>query len=290
MPFSFFKKKTDGEWAQKKPPLAPKNRSSFIGPSGLFASPSSEMRRSFIGSVRSQRSPAVPDSPLRKEELHPSRQVPQSIPEEPSPAPRRRGHRPTTHMNKEIAFCANLLRQFYSLQLEVWGMSENVEGDKSARNKKKIEAKAVYNEIKGQVHNWQNMDYDWTDEQWRCIQDIDASLNERAIGRPPPQIPITRASTTATARAPERNVYTPSISPSQINLVPSGPPILVTDPQGLVPPGDFRADILEVDGLGRGELGERSVQEMGERSVREIGGTSVLGSRSGSVRQSFRYM
>ncbi len=79
--------------------------------------------------------------------------------------------RPAKHMNKEIAACTDLLRQFYTIETRLFSMRDKMDADE-AHEKLRLEADSLRDEIKRRVERWRTMDVDWSDEEWAYIESI----------------------------------------------------------------------------------------------------------------------
>jgi hypothetical protein len=82
-------------------------------------------------------------------------------------------------MGKEVAACAELLRKMYALELETWGMSQDV-GDASLAAAKRMEANILSDEIHHRVHRWRRLHVAWTAEERQYIDDICTAVDRRA--------------------------------------------------------------------------------------------------------------
>jgi hypothetical protein len=155
--------------------------------------------KSFLGSLNKTRDDPVPelyvkklnDSTKQKEDnsfsfhgliperaktiLRPTTKPASSIHAKKTESPERslpsRPLRPAKHMNKEIAACTDLLRQFYTLETRIFSMRDKVDAEQT-REMLRLEQDLLRDEIKRRVERWQTMDVDWCDEEWAYIESI----------------------------------------------------------------------------------------------------------------------
>lgn len=85
---------------------------------------------------------------------------------------------------KEVARCAALLREMYSLDLEIWAMEEAHEDDVPEREQKKKKADALFAEIRRIVGSWRaSGGWGWEKEEWKCVEDICEVVDQHGTKR-----------------------------------------------------------------------------------------------------------
>jgi hypothetical protein len=92
-----------------------------------------------------------------------------------------------SNMTKEIQRCAELLRQMYTLDLEICGMADVLECDEPLLEEKKRRANALLTEIRRMTRSWRsNTDASWSIEEEEHIREITRLLDAHPPMRYPP--------------------------------------------------------------------------------------------------------
>lgn len=91
--------------------------------------------------------------------------------------------RASQSMNKDIAGCADLLRQMYALELEAWTLEQNLPGELQERLTIQRRAHILFDEVKRNVREWMAMDVAWSKTEWECILEINSELNGNGARR-----------------------------------------------------------------------------------------------------------
>ncbi|KUJ12157.1 uncharacterized protein LY89DRAFT_722521 [Mollisia scopiformis] len=85
---------------------------------------------------------------------------------------------------KEVARCAALLREMYTLDLEIWAMGNAHVEDVPERELKKRKANALFGEVRRCVEGWKgSKGAGWEGEEWRCVEDICEVVEQHGFKR-----------------------------------------------------------------------------------------------------------
>jgi hypothetical protein len=85
----------------------------------------------------------------------------------------------------EIRHCADLLRQMYALDLEIWGM-EFADEPGAQRQKRELQDKAdaLLREVKRLIYNWNaHSEINWTAEERQCMEEVTSAILSQPDGR-----------------------------------------------------------------------------------------------------------
>jgi hypothetical protein len=90
----------------------------------------------------------------------------------------------TYNMEKQIRYCADLLRQIYALDLKIWGMTDCHFAEVPVRDGFKREADELFVTVREIVDTWQTQDArSLNDEQAACVVDILDAIHKEGFAR-----------------------------------------------------------------------------------------------------------
>jgi len=85
---------------------------------------------------------------------------------------------------RRVAHCADLLRQKYELDIQIYGMKNVIEEGVQKRERLRRKSDIMFVEIQSIVHEWKtSTSMKWSEEEWEYVQIIDGILDRHGRSR-----------------------------------------------------------------------------------------------------------